>query len=721
MTQNHKSHFLPVSRLNLLATAVIALLAIGLTVPYSFQFTGMDTLFKLRGEQQPDSSVVIVEFSNEDIEELGFPVGRSHLAGLQGLLAESGARWIAYDMLLAPFSFDQGGDSLYAEMTALTGNALHSLAFIVPEQTGQVYNPDLRFDSSVDSFKFLNRNSDPTFFWKATGINTKPYSGLLKSSFGLGHISMNNLNDGTYRKVPLFLQYGDAFYPSLGFLLAANYLGLGDNRWFDLHQDGWQPYIEMAFHGKIRKIWLERDGSVIPNFYGPFNRFPVYSYTDLMHLYDAGKTDSLKQIFNGKMVVTGHSSNMVGDYGPTPYEELSPLCLVHATVASNLVRDELIRETPYSLVLAFIILISLTAFGLNHLASVRLSAVLSLGLIAVPFWVSFALFTWSTIWLTWMAPTGCAVLTTLWLQGTRYLASDKEKKKIRTAFVQYLPEPVVKELMANPDLLRLGGTKQELTVLFSDVAGFTTISEKLSPEELVEFLNQYLGAMTDIVMKYEGTLDKYIGDAIMAFWGAPVPQKDHAIRACKSALEMTEVLKKMLAKWRSEGKPDIWARYGINTGDMVVGNMGSEKRFNYTVMGDAVNLSARLEPANKEFGTTIMISEFTVSRLNDQFLTRQLDLLVVKGKTKPVRVFELIGEKSITPDLESWAEPVRIYEESLSLYYRREFRAAAEGFRKVLLLKPGDGPSETYIARSEAYFSEPPAPDWDGVFVMKHK
>ncbi|MCA0446970.1 MAG: adenylate/guanylate cyclase domain-containing protein [Bacteroidetes bacterium] len=716
-----KSHFSPVNRLNLVVGLCIAIILTLLSFTQTVQFWGMDTLFQLRGERQPDTSVVIVEFNNIDIDNLGFPISREQIGGLQALLTESGAKYIAYDMLFNPFTFDPEGDSLFSVFSSALGNGLHAVAFHVPDQNFKDYAFDSTFEAQISSFGFQNKNVKQVPFWKATSINAKPYPSLLESSAGLGHISMNNLNDGTFRKVPVFLQYGDNYFPSLGFLLVSKYLGLGKNQWFDVKSSYGFMSLEMALDGKIKSLNIEPDGSLIPNFYGSYEQFPNYSYTELTTLFDEGKMDSLVKIFRGKMVVIGHSSNMVGDYGPTPYGELTPLCLVHATVASNIVKNELIQGVPFWISgLALFILIFL-AFFCNQISLTKISMLLSSVLLVFPFLLSFLLFTNSFVWMGWVIPTSGIFLITIWMQAHRFFASDKEKKKIRSAFIQYLPETVVKELMAKPDLLRLGGTKQELTVLFSDVAGFTTISEKLTPEELVDFLNHYLGAMTDIVMKYEGTLDKYIGDAIMAFWGAPVPQQDHAIRACKSALEMVEVLKKMLEQWRLEGKPDIWARYGINSGEMVVGNMGSAKRFNYTVMGDAVNLSARLEPANKEFGSTLMISEFTLSRLSDEFITRQLDQLVVKGKTKPVKVYELLACKGITPEFETWIEPVQIYNEAMTQYYNRNFAEAIRLFSKVTDLKPDDGPSQTYVKRSEAYLVNPPEENWDGTFIMKHK
>ena len=224
----------------------------------------------------------------------------------------------------------------------------------------------------------------------------------------------------------------------------------------------------------------------------------------------------------------------------------------------------------------------------------------------------------------------------------RLMTEQKEKRYIRQTFSKFVSKSVVDELLKHPDKLKLGGEKKILTVLFSDIRGFTSISERLTPEELVEHLNVYLQAMTELVFQYNGTLDKYVGDEIMAFWGAPVEMEDHALNACKCALDQMDTLRKMNEKWRAEGKPELNIGIGINTGDMVVGNMGSSSRMDYTLMGDNVNLGARLEGTNKVYATEIIISENTYEHVRDNVIVRELDLIRVKGKEQPVKIFELL-------------------------------------------------------------------------------
>jgi adenylate cyclase len=225
------------------------------------------------------------------------------------------------------------------------------------------------------------------------------------------------------------------------------------------------------------------------------------------------------------------------------------------------------------------------------------------------------------------------------------MTEQREKKYIRQTFSKFVSKSVVDELLKDPDKLKLGGEKKILTVLFSDIRGFTTISERLTPEALVEHLNEYLQAMTDIVFKYLGTLDKYVGDEIMAFWGAPIPQDDHAVLAARAAVEMMHVLDGLNKKWATEGKPELHIGIGLNTGDMVVGNMGSSSRMDYTLMGDNVNLGARLEGTNKIYNTGIIISEATYEYVKEHIIARELDLIRVKGKELPVKIYELVDIK----------------------------------------------------------------------------
>jgi adenylate cyclase len=266
------------------------------------------------------------------------------------------------------------------------------------------------------------------------------------------------------------------------------------------------------------------------------------------------------------------------------------------------------------------------------------SLVVTLAAIVVYFFSFMLLFEFNNYVLTFSAPAIGIFLCFLAVVAYRTVFEERDKRRIREMFGKYVSPAVVDEILQNPP--ELGGVDKDLTVFFSDIRSFTSLSERMTPQELVNHLNLYLTAMTDLILEYSGTLDKYVGDEIMCFWGAPLPQADHALLACKCALKQIEVLKKMNAGWPPERRLDIGI--GLNTGTMTVANMGSTGRMNYTLMGDSVNLGARLEGTNKQYFTTIIMSEFTHAQVKDKVIARELDNIRVKGKNKPVLIYELI-------------------------------------------------------------------------------
>jgi adenylate cyclase len=315
-------------------------------------------------------------------------------------------------------------------------------------------------------------------------------------------------------------------------------------------------------------------------------------------------------------------------------------------------------------------------------------------------------------------PTATLALNYVAIVSYRFFFEEREKKKVRAAFGQYVAPGVVDRLLKEPDLLRLGGDEKDLTAMFTDIRGFTAISEGLSPSALVELLNEYLSEMTEVIFRNWGTLDKYIGDAIMAFWGAPFPQPDHAERACRAALDMLQVLKKLQEKWQAEGRSRINIGIGINTGPMVVGNMGSNRRFNFTIMGDNVNLASRLEGINKEFGTRLVISEYTYQAAGKNLVVRELDLIRVKGKMRPVRIYELLA---LDNEREKYIELVERFQQGLECYRGGQWEAATEIFDKLVQDYPTDKPSRVFLDRCQHLMGQPPEGVWDGVFTMTTK
>ncbi len=302
-----------------------------------------------------------------------------------------------------------------------------------------------------------------------------------------------------------------------------------------------------------------------------------------------------------------------------------------------------------------------------------------------------------------------------------------ERRLILGAFKHYLAPSIVDSLLENPSSLSLGGKVYDVSILFTDLANFTGVSEKMSPEELQRLLTEYFDEMMQILSNENATLDKFIGDAIMVFFGCPVADSMHPVQACRGAIKMQKRLKELNEKWKGEGLPEIRMRVGINSGEVIAGNMGTEKIFNYTILGDNVNLASRLEGVNKKYGTDVIISEFTLDRIVKEsggmeeipFVLRELDSIRVKGKSEPVSIFELYDFKENTD--ETVNEAFSLYGEGLKQYRKGSWDSAISIFAKVLEITAKDGPSRTLIERCRLYRNVPPPADWDGVFIMKTK
>jgi adenylate cyclase len=342
-------------------------------------------------------------------------------------------------------------------------------------------------------------------------------------------------------------------------------------------------------------------------------------------------------------------------------------------------------------------------------------------LLLVPFgfgvWYAF-LHGW---WLNFILPSGTLVANVGFVAVYRALVEEKEKRRVRGAFQQYLNAEVIRRLLENPDLVK--PRKTEITVMFSDVRGFTSISEKLDAQDLAVLLNEYLTEMTQIVFRHRGTLDKYIGDAVMAFWGAPIEEPSHATQGSHAALEMIARLKEMQKKWKSEGRPVLDIGIGLCTGVASVGEMGSNLHKGYTALGDTVNLSSRLEGLNKEYATHILLSDATYAAVEDPLLVfRELDLIRVKGKLQPVTLYELVAARGTpegdAPDLEQRLE---FFAQGRACYRERRWLDAQFIFEKLLERWPEDGPARMYLNRCKEYLVAGPQENWDGVYVMTHK
>jgi len=427
----------------------------------------------------------------------------------------------------------------------------------------------------------------------------------------------------------------------------------------------------------------------------------------------------LERKIRDRLCIIGMTASASTDLKPTPVSPELPGVAVHSAVINSILQRSFIHKAPEWVNVVAIVLVGLAVSLLTSHLKTRWAAVGSLGVLAG--WtglvlLAFALGGW---WVAMAGPVLAGFLSYASVTAYRQLTEERQKRQIRHAFQHYLSPTVVEEVLKNPETLKLGGERKELTVLFSDVTGFTPIAETMEPEDLVALLNDYLSEMSDVILKSKGYINKYEGDAILAVFGAPLPDPHHARAACQVALDSQRRLQDFREKLIGEKRPIIRARIGINSGIMIVGNMGSRRLFDYTVMGDNVNIGARLESAGKHFGTEILIGENTYRAVKDAFDTRRLGLVYVKGRSKPVGAYELLAEKGKCPPFVT--KILRYYEEGLAAYADRKWDVAIAAFAECLKINPKDGPSRAYLHRSKELSVSPAPEPWDGTFTLEGK
>ena len=429
----------------------------------------------------------------------------------------------------------------------------------------------------------------------------------------------------------------------------------------------------------------------------------------------------LREAVTDSLVIIGHVGTSTTDIGVTPFSKEYMNVGTHASLVNTILERNFLDELPewYAFIIAPILALFITLVIRRR--SPNFSIFVGIGFVALMIAVSLWTFLITGVYMSPVVPVFTVFFTFSAITISKYLQTARERVFIKNAFSHYLSNDVIDELLSDQDKLKLGGDKKHMTALFTDVKGFSTISETFDPADLVKLLNEYLTAMSDIILDLRGTIDKYEGDAIIAFFGAPIQYSDHAARACRSAVEMKRAeveLNRRFQEQRNIPNP-IYTRIGINTGEMVVGNMGTDRKMDYTIMGNSVNLAARLEGVNKQYGTWILISEPTYRETNGEFLARRLDQVRVVGINQPVRLYELLEEKThSTPAME---EAVDIFTRGQDRFEARKWQEAQGYFERVLKLLPEDGPSQLYIKRCRKFAKKEPPEDWDGVFNLSLK
>lgn len=677
--------FLTPSCFKIAVSITVAIVALYLLSPAFLEIVelkALDVRFKSRPRIKPGDEVVILTIDEKSLDELGrWPWPRSIIARLIDSLTAYEVKVMGFDIVFAEPSQDKKEDARLAKAVKDSGRVILGHYFSFGRENHGIEGREL--DNYYD-VKTMGNGQNIT---SGDGI-VGNIEQIAEGAAGFGYFNIVPDVDGGVRWDPLAINYRDRYYPPLALQTLRHYLG--------------DPplSITLADFGVARlklgnlSIPIDEEGRMIVNYYGGQKTFPHYSISDA--IFNRIPREQLKD----KIVLIGSTAVGIYDMRVTPFEATYPGVEIHATVIDNILHERFISRPKWLSIIDIFVII---AMGLTlGVVIPRLSAWLgfavAISILAFYLLLNLYIFSNQGLWINGVYPSLVVVLAYPGIILFKYITEEKEKKWIKGAFQYYVTESVMDEILKNPDMLKLGGEERELTVLFSDIRGFTTISEQLSPEKLVSLLNEYLTAMTDIVFEYRGYLDKYIGDAVMVVYGAPLPQEDHSRQACVTALKMMTELKLLQEKWEKEGLPFLDIGIGINTGPMVIGNMGSKRRFNYTVMGDSVNLASRLEGLNKNYGTHIIVSEKVYENVRNEFLCRELDMVTVKGKTEPSKIYELMGRIENTTDI---VEMVEIFHQGLALYRNSDWENAIKRFERVLEIKPADKPSEIFIKRSQ--------------------
>ena len=645
--------------IGLLIVAIMAALMITKKVSPLERLEGMmyDLRLRLVGTTKPPDAIVIAAIDERSIEKLGrWPWGRDTIAQLITKLSDAGAELIVFDIFM---SEKEEHDPVLAKAVREASNVLVPLVFFFDRTTDTAYNEAL-INSSFHAFK------NPENFRRYAPIGAKgvltPVPELMQETMNLGHINMISDDDGVLRWELTAVEYMGYLYPSLDLQTAAVYLGI--------------PHEKIVLHategiqlGSKRFIPTDEYGRTLIYYYGPSETFRHFSVADIIE----GKIDP--QQIQGKIVLIGATALGIYDLRVTPFSAVMAGVEKHANVIASIIDNRFLKIADVSLNLIILIisglLLSFAVGRFKASVSFIITAFITFLIIAL----SYYLFAWQGIWSNVAYPVMTVLLIFAYGSVYSHAVEERYAKRIRAMFSSYVTERVVNELIKNPGMAKLGGERKEMTILFSDVRGFTSFSETHPPEEVVPILNEYLGEMTDVIFKWEGTLDKFMGDAILAFWGAPMRQEDHAERAIKCALEMLKRLQELQEKWRVEGKPVLDTGIGINTGEVLVGNIGAEgRKMDYTVIGDHVNLASRIEGLTRKYNVHILITEFTLDKIRDaidagriwRLVATGLERVIVKGKEKAVGIYE------VNP-ITSMAKPVIVeYKEGEAVRYKEK-------------------------------------------------
>ncbi|HEU0188501.1 MAG TPA: adenylate/guanylate cyclase domain-containing protein [Gallionella sp.] len=637
----------------------------------AFEAKTYDLRFKsLRGAVTPSTDIAIVAIDEKSIAELGrFPWTRSQYVRLLERLSAADAKALLVDAFFSERE-TQAIDRSFAAAIKKAGNVVLAVPFDFDKQ--------LRVTGSTHSLPEIE-----------------------SAAAGIGHINLLPEDDGVNRRNILLIEENGKLVPSLGLKGAMTALGE-------------KEFEAGSFEIRLgnRNIPVDGNYSMWINYAGPPGNYPRYSFTDVAN----GRIDPA--LLKGKVLFLGATALGVYDMRVTPFHNNTPGVEVHASVADNIISGRFIRRTGLEALLdmAFIVMLGLVTFYLTMQLRLHVAIpavfLLSSGYVWLSYW-----FFLQGHWVSMIYPSLSAMVALSAGGSFRYLVLDRSAREMRSMFSSYLSAKLVARLEKDPDAAKIGGDSKEVTVMFTDIKGFTSFSETRSPQEVVTRLNEYLAAMVQVIDQFDGTVDKFIGDGIMVYWGAPLAQPDHAKLAVACVLEMKKTMERLGAKWKHESVVPFVIRGGALSGEVVAGNIGCHgKKMEYTLIGDTVNQASRLEGAAKYYGVDFLIGESTYLLTRDTYRFRELDKIRVVGKLVPVKVYELLGTLSERED--NW---VKEFDAALALYRAHRWEDAANCFATILEEIPEDKPSKLYLERCNYYKNTPPSKEWDGVFNRTDK
>jgi len=652
-----------------------------------FELKAYDRFSRYLNPPGASDNIVIVQVDQQSIDELSkegitWPWPRQIYAPIVEYLSQADA--VFMDILFTePSSYGQEDDAILGEAIRKASNVY--LPLFLSLKQGSMPPEDEGFIKRIT----IKDQISPSSTFNSAVI---PVDVLRSSIEGAGNVTISPDEDGVYRKVPLLFKLKEYVIPNfvLSYLIQKGIVGIKQN----------------SIYVRDTKIPLT-DGKLMLRYYRKDSPFRVFSAHQLLKSYlDSGasiKPSIKRDFFKGKVVFIGLTAAGLYDLKPTSISSISTGVLIHATTLDNIMNGNFIRPLNRIFVIVFMLLICFfISYSVIRSHSLPINLSLFLISLSVVLLITAALFK-DGIYMNIVPPAASLIVGFIISVAHSYATEGRQRLFLRATFSQYMDRRIADYIIENPSLIKPGGKIRRVTVFFADLAGFTSFAETTSADKVVTVLHAVLNSLTEVLILNQGVIDKYIGDSVMAFWGAPFDTDKDEINACRSAIQCIEALDEINKDLRAEGFSELKARIGIHSGEAIAGNIGSDRLFHYTVIGDTVNLASRLESVNKFFKTSIIISEDTLKETNETFFTRELGSIAVKGRTLPVRIFELIGEmEKIEADK---TKLVTLFHEGMAFYREKRWSEAARIFDEILREYPNDGPSGFYKKRCEYIIS----------------